>query len=324
MLADRFPGVPRIALTATADPQTPRGYPPRACSWKRRALFLASFDRPNIRYAIALKQRSAPAAARLHPRRASRRERHRLLPEPRPRSRRRPTGCAARRSRPCPITPGSTRRCARRNQDGLPQGRRAGARGDHRLRHGDRQARRALRRPSRPARQHRGLLPGDGPCRTRRAAGRDAWMLYGMQDVVLRRRMIDEAGAGRGEADRAAKLEALLGSARRRAAAARRCSSHFGEAMAEPCGNCDGCLAPAEILGRHGAAQKALSAILRTGAAFRRRRISSMCCGAPRPRRSRASAMTSCRPSASARSRPQGLELGLPPAGGAGRARGRP
>ena len=48
-----------------------------------------------------------------------------------------------------------------------PRGR-PGHGGDHRVRHGHRQARRALRRPPRPAQVRRGLLPGDGPRRARR------------------------------------------------------------------------------------------------------------------------------------------------------------
>ena len=54
MLGERFPGVPRIALTATADPQTQADIRRRLRLDDAR-MFLASFDRPNIRYAIALK-----------------------------------------------------------------------------------------------------------------------------------------------------------------------------------------------------------------------------------------------------------------------------
>ena len=54
----------------------------------------------------------------------------------------------------------------------LPARRRRGHGGHHRLRHGHRQARRALRRPPGHAQEHRGLLPGDRPRRPRRPAGR--------------------------------------------------------------------------------------------------------------------------------------------------------
>src|SRR3954447_25170572 len=51
ILHERFPGVPRIALTATADPQT-RDEIVRRLQLEEARVFLSSFDRPNIRYAI--------------------------------------------------------------------------------------------------------------------------------------------------------------------------------------------------------------------------------------------------------------------------------
>jgi ATP-dependent DNA helicase RecQ len=54
ILSERFPGVPRIALTATADPQTQGDIRERLRLGDAR-IFLASFDRPNIRYTIVLK-----------------------------------------------------------------------------------------------------------------------------------------------------------------------------------------------------------------------------------------------------------------------------
>jgi ATP-dependent DNA helicase RecQ len=71
------------------------------------------------------------------------------------------------------------RRGARREPGPLPaRGRRRDGR-DDRVRHGHRQARRALRRPPRPAQEHRGLLPGDRPRRPRRLPA-TAWMAYGL------------------------------------------------------------------------------------------------------------------------------------------------
>ncbi len=64
------------------------------------------------------------------------------------------------------------RRDARRATSALPARRRHRDGRDDRLRHGHRQARRALRRASRPAEEHRGLLPGNRPRRPRRRAGR--------------------------------------------------------------------------------------------------------------------------------------------------------
>ena len=59
VLHERFPGVPRIALTATADRADARRDRRSACSSTRRALFVSSFDRPNIRYRIVEKDERA-------------------------------------------------------------------------------------------------------------------------------------------------------------------------------------------------------------------------------------------------------------------------
>jgi ATP-dependent DNA helicase RecQ len=97
----------------------------------------------------------------------------------------------------------------------------------------------------------------------------DAWMSYGMADVVQRRRMIDE-----GEADETVKrvertkLNALLGVCETTGCRRQALLAHFGEAYPARCGNCDNCLTPAETFDGTEAAQKLLSAILRTGSRF--------------------------------------------------------
>ena len=104
-------------------------------------------------------------------------------------------------------------------------------------------------------------------------AGRDgepaeAWMTYGLNDVVVHRSRIDESNAPELQKRiERQKLDALLGYCE-----APRCRrtvllSYFGE-TSEPCGNCDVCLNPPEVFDGTVAAQKALSAILRTGQRF--------------------------------------------------------
>jgi ATP-dependent DNA helicase RecQ len=65
-----------------------------------------------------------------------------------------------------------------------------------------------------------------------------------------------------------AKLDALLGICETAGCRRQALLSHFGEVLPAPCGNCDGCLDPAESWDGTQAAQKALSAILRTGQRF--------------------------------------------------------
>ncbi len=135
-LPARFPGVPRLALTATADPQT-REDIRRRLKLEEALLFLESFDRPNIRYAIALKQdprRQLLAfirAGHLRP------ERDRLLPEP-GQDRRDGRMAAQPEDRGPALSRRSRQRRAAAPSDGLPHSGGTGPRGDHRLRHGDR------------------------------------------------------------------------------------------------------------------------------------------------------------------------------------------
>ncbi|HPF35908.1 MAG TPA: DNA helicase RecQ [Candidatus Krumholzibacteria bacterium] len=97
----------------------------------------------------------------------------------------------------------------------------------------------------------------------------DAWMCYGLQDVVLLRRIVDE-----GEGDEMHRrrnhqqLDAILGycevvSCRRQVLLA-----YFGETLPDPCGNCDTCLDPPDTFDGLVTAQKALSCVARTGQRF--------------------------------------------------------
>ena len=105
-------------------------------------------------------------------------------------------------------------------------------------------------------------------------AGRDglpatAWMVYGLQDVVkLRQMMSDSIGDEMYKRVERQKLDAMLGlceivSCRRQALLA-----YLGDEMKDPCGNCDTCLVPVETWDATEAAQKALSCVYRTGQRF--------------------------------------------------------
>ena len=104
-------------------------------------------------------------------------------------------------------------------------------------------------------------------------AGRDglpsqAMMLFGFDDMALRRRFIDDSDAP-GERKRMEhqKLDALLGLAETGQCRRQVLLAYFGETH-EPCGNCDNCLNPPEMFDGTVAAQMALSAIYRTGQRF--------------------------------------------------------
>jgi ATP-dependent DNA helicase RecQ len=105
-------------------------------------------------------------------------------------------------------------------------------------------------------------------------AGRDgepaaAWMVYGLQDVVRLRQMLDESQAAEDfKRYERYKLDALLGWCEVTGCRRRPLLAYFGDTLVEDCGNCDGCLVPVVTWEGTEAAQKLLSAIYRTGQRF--------------------------------------------------------
>ncbi len=97
----------------------------------------------------------------------------------------------------------------------------------------------------------------------RDGAPADAWLAYGLADVVNQRRMIDESDAEEDFKRRQrGKLDALLGLCESHACRRVRLLGYFGE-TSTPCGNCDNCLAPPATWDATEAARKALSCIYR-------------------------------------------------------------
>jgi len=105
-------------------------------------------------------------------------------------------------------------------------------------------------------------------------AGRDgepsvAWMVYGLQDVVRLSQMVDtsQAGEARKRNDRA-KLDALLGWCEVTECRRRSLLAYFGDELEQDCGNCDVCLTPPEVFDGTEVARKILSTVYRTGQRF--------------------------------------------------------
>ena len=97
----------------------------------------------------------------------------------------------------------------------------------------------------------------------------DAWMVYGLQDVVRLRQMLEESQADE-EYKRyeGFKLDALLGWCEVTGCRRRPLLAYFGDSQDEECGNCDGCLTPASTWDGTEAARKLLSAVYRSGQRF--------------------------------------------------------
>jgi ATP-dependent DNA helicase RecQ len=105
-------------------------------------------------------------------------------------------------------------------------------------------------------------------------AGRDglpanAWMAYNLQDVLNLRRMMNETDADE-QFKRIAhhKLETMLGLCELIRCRRQALLTYFGETLEQPCGNCDTCLQPPATWDATEAAQKALSCVYRTGQRF--------------------------------------------------------
>ncbi len=97
----------------------------------------------------------------------------------------------------------------------------------------------------------------------------DAWMSYGLQDVIfLRQMMMDSNGSEDYKRLSNQKLDAMLGLCEMASCRRQAILSYFDEEMKEPCGNCDNCTNPPETWDATEDAQKALSTVFRTGQRF--------------------------------------------------------
>lgn len=97
----------------------------------------------------------------------------------------------------------------------------------------------------------------------------DAWMMYGLQDVIMLKQMMEssEADETHKRVERH-KLDAMLGFSEITTCRRQSLLAYFGDDLEEPCGNCDTCLNPVETWDASIAAQKALSCVHRTGQRF--------------------------------------------------------
>jgi ATP-dependent DNA helicase RecQ len=266
LLRERFAAVPRLALTATADPPTRREIVERLLLSEAQ-VFASSFDRPNLHYRVVERESAnAQLLAFLE------------------RSHRGAAGIVYRRTRAA--VERTAEFLAGRGFAALPY--HAGLDAETRARALERFRREegvvivatvafgmGIDKPDVRFVAHLDLPPTlEAYYQESGRAGRDgepsdAWLAWGLDDLVLARRWIEqsEADETRKRIERR-KLDAIVGYCETTVCRREALLRYFGESYSGPCGRCDNCVEPTPAVDETENVRKALSAVYRTGQRF--------------------------------------------------------
>lgn len=264
-LAEHYPGVPRIALTATADPHTRDDIVERLGLHSAR-VFTTSFDRPNISYEIV--ERDQPRQQLLRFLSGHKRNSGIVYCLSRAKVEDTAEWLNTQGIRALAYHAGMDRALRDANQDAFLKEEDLCLVATVAFGMG-------IDKPNVRYVAHLDL-PGSVEAYYQETgrAGRDGlpsevWMAYGMADVIQRGRMIDEGNAA-DEIKRVerSKLNALLAICETASCRRQAILAHFGETSAGNCNGCDTCLKPVETWNGTDTAIKALAAIYRTGERF--------------------------------------------------------
>jgi ATP-dependent DNA helicase RecQ len=266
ILAENFPNIPRIALTATAD-QITRNEILENLRLKDAKVFVAGFDRPNIRYQIV--EKNQPKKQLLSFLRTEHAEDAGIV------------YCISRKSvddfsqwlnsegiKALPYHAGLSKQIREKNQE--------------RFLHEEGLVMVAtiafgmgIDKPNVRFVAHMDMPKSiEAYYQETGRAGRDglpaqAWLAYGLKDVMIHRQMTDAQTTSEGQKRlEQKKLDALLGLCETTSCRRQTLLHYFGETYDKPCGNCDTCLTPISMWDGTRSAQMALSCVYRTGQFF--------------------------------------------------------
>ncbi|MFD2229010.1 DNA helicase RecQ [Alkalimarinus sediminis] len=266
ILHERFPTIPRVALTATADAKTQEEIIARL-GLERASVYISGFDRPNIQYRITQKLKAKNQLLAFiqqeHPNDAG------------------VVYCMSRNK-----VDSTARWLHEQGVNALPY--HAGLSKEERQQNQERFLREdgivivatiafgmGIDKPDVRFVAHLDLPKSiEAYYQETGRAGRDglpstAWMVYGLEDVIkLKQMMAGSEASEQFKQIEQRKLDAMLGLAEITSCRRQTLLNYFGEVLKEPCGNCDNCLTPSQTWDGTDAARKALSCVYRTGQRF--------------------------------------------------------
>jgi ATP-dependent DNA helicase RecQ len=267
ILHQRFPTIPRIALTATADSATQREIIERLALGDAQQ-FIGGFDRPNIRYRISENTGNARDALLRFIRNEHPGESGIVYCLSRKRVEEIAAWLSSKGLNALPYHAGLSAQVRQQNQQRF-------LREDEIIIVATIAFGMGIDKPDVRFVAHLNLPKSlEAYYQETGRAGRDglpadAWMMYGLQDVIMLKKMQAESVAPE-EIKRLEnhKLDAMLGLCELTSCRRQVLLRYFGDELPEPCGNCDTCLEPPETWDATAAAQKALSCVHRTGQRF--------------------------------------------------------
>ncbi|MEI6706970.1 MAG: DNA helicase RecQ [Methylococcales bacterium] len=267
ILHERFPTIPRIALTATADERTRQEIIVRL-KLEHAPLYLSGFDRPNIRYAIVQKQKNPRQQLLTFIRNQHDGDAGIVYCLSRKKVEDTAQWLQSKNIKALPYHAGMNNSDRQKNQQAFLRqdsvvivatiafGMGIDKANVRFVAHLD------IPKSVEAYYQETGRAGRDG-------LAANAWMAYGLQDVITLRRML--AGSDADQVHKRLelhKLDAMLALCEQVHCRRQTLLGYFGDLLEQPCGNCDTCLEPVQTWDGTVAAQQALSCIYRTGSRF--------------------------------------------------------